>query len=141
MSNNPTKAPEAESDRTKMFKGIAYDSIIYALSKFALHRGVPHMVHNINISDVAIYAVSDFAYRKWIDKWFEPDYAFWENTKDFENANTWNHNLERALSLSAETSVLLFLFDEKSRIIDNIGVIFASEAVQIVIDEFKDKKK
>jgi hypothetical protein len=118
------------ASNSELFKNIGYDSIIYGITKFGLHKGVP-MVHNVSVEDVVIYAVSDFAYKKWVDSAFN-------DVEYFENKSI-NNKIERFIALSIETSLIMYLLDKRSNIMGNIAAIGLSEGVQIIIDDLKKK--
>jgi hypothetical protein len=111
---------------------IIYDTAFYGMSKFALHK-IPynhsHVVKNIDLMDLGLFAGSDFVYEQWLNKLIN----FAINVESVGSYKTINERVEKFAVISGMMAVLYYLLDEKQRAWDNIIAVGTGQLIQQVV--------
>jgi hypothetical protein len=114
------------------FKTLLYDTGLYAGTKILLHSISKHE-HNISLSDIVLFALSDYIYEDWINK-----NVNFNLTEQYQGINK---EVEKFIFVGGLSSIGYFIMDEKNRILDNLVAIGGSRVVAYAIDNIKANYK
>lgn len=112
-------------------KQIAYDTIIYGATKFALHETFKSSnLHAVDAKDLIFYLIADGVYIYWVDKNIDIGVTY-------ESLKKYNMQIEKAVFLMLGVSAINVVAGRTGHVVDNLISIGVSSVVERIVDDIR----